>query len=637
MDEGNSRSYRRGQLAVQPSMRDLHQSVAFLHRRDYRLAIKVSVMIAIKGYECGLTAAAVEEALDETMSHFGYPGGTYRVTNSEIVTDFRQRALEDSTDHEEREWKRFVTYIGREHLYGAKIFALTEGIHLSKLLRLFEVYRKVVVHSPAVSTDKEDLLYLDDLEDEISLPGGGENTGDESETLLVATEGTEGTALSVNGVQGIAALTSLLNDLDDMADVPLESPVAPNDELEGMESRNGGANKPSSQTRPIDLERQNVKASIRFKQKIISDIEEIDRTSTNDTVQEQFWALLKGWFQQIVISGTAVVVLGSVEVADIVLAAVCGGFVVYAWSLSLSPDTAPAVPFLGSFCTSIATSALKTTVVPWLDDLTVVLAATYLLLPGYKFLLALSDLIANRMTAGLGRFIQSIAAIAMIAGGYVAGSWLGGAIGVAVESMSFQAPISRDDSVGHETDIPGKLFLVFVHILFLCFTKGIILDCKRRTDPHQFAFLAVTDFLLPIVFSCLGYGLVELTDRLEDWFSSRASSILGTIVGTCVLSCLCRLTAFLATRPITLYLLPATQLLLGASFGSRGLITGWGFGDWQDGGSNLLEMFVVTLSVYLGMLLAQVLSRSLLREYEEYGKDKLTFEPVSIPEWLAAG
>ena len=527
-------------------------------RECFHETIEVAQRLAVDGFRYGLTAAYVESLLDKILTQFGHPGGIYRVTNSELVCVFKQNEKQvpqlRSFDH--GDWDRLVPFLVQETRNTARIYEIQEGIHLQKLHELYKVYRVLKRKQDAHEIEGDSFTLSNRTMDEGLLTG----------------------------------------------------------ELEALS------------------------AKLTTKKLIV---QEIDRIAAMPDVSPKS---VGGWLRHITVCSTATVVFRSSSGLECLLAGIFST-IVYTWQIALPdgslvkvkvdppvdaqqsvaslpelPSTAtdmldrtaqskrvnyqPAVPFLGAFSTAVVTAIVKQTLVVDLDDVVVVLATVYTFLPGYKFLLALSDIVSNRITAGFGRIVQSAIALIAMGGGYVLGTRTGQGIGDIVNAMIIES-LPRDSFRWNPIPDGVQWFLIVVHVTGLCFMKG-------TSSGRLSSFLI--DTVMATVFSFSAYALAYAVNQASAQPVTRGV----TFFVSTGMSLLVRAFASVVDRPVTLYLMPATQLLLGASLGFRGLITWWSQNDWENGGAQLVEMVVVSLLVYAGMLVAQVITRTTSQAYRDF-------------------
>ena len=227
--------------------------------------------------------------------------------------------------------------------------------------------------------------------------------------------------------------------------------------------------------------------------------------------------------------------------------------------------------------TAFLAAVLATLAKIWLPELNlvlVVLAAVAVLLPGYTISVGIIELTAQYVVSGAATLINGLVYVAM----QVAGGWLG----VMVISHLIAVPTAAGAAPVTGLWLWGMVALVN---LGLC----IVFQTSHR------------DFLWAFLVCMLAY------------VGTYAGSVLvggnfGSLLGAIIAAALSNMWSRWTNRPTSIVLTPAIVLLVSGSIGFRGLASLAG-GQLALGAQELMQMFVVALTIAAGLLIGNTLFR----------------------------
>jgi uncharacterized membrane protein YjjB (DUF3815 family) len=230
------------------------------------------------------------------------------------------------------------------------------------------------------------------------------------------------------------------------------------------------------------------------------------------------------------------------------------------------------LPFLSSLSASLLALSLK--VVIDINTALVIMCAVAIQLPGYNASLAVSELLENRVTAGLGRLVNSLTVLILL----VAGGWLG---------TTLLEPLSGSAETEGDFVIPNAWQALFGPLLLAC------LCVLFQVSWRNFGWAYIN---LCIAFVSFWGGL----------YVSGGRKNVGVFLSSVMVSVYAQAWARWKDRPQSIVLLPVMTLLVSGSIGFRGLIT-WTSGDKDDGMDQFLQMFVVAFLIIAGLLVGNFL------------------------------
>lgn len=212
--------------------------------------------------------------------------------------------------------------------------------------------------------------------------------------------------------------------------------------------------------------------------------------------------------------------------------------------------------------------------IPDLNVVLVTLAAIAVLLPGYTISLGLIELVAQRVTSGTSNLVGGLVYLAK----QIAGTWLG--MGLAGAALA--APV-----VAEATPVDPQWLWLFMPLLIVALC--VVFQTARR------------DMLSACTGCAVAYGGILLG-------SAISGSNLGNLVGTIIAVVFANLWAGRTGRPTSIVLLPAVILLVSGSIGFRGALA-MADGQSEVGEQQFLQMFIVALTIAVGLLVGNTISR----------------------------
>jgi uncharacterized membrane protein YjjP (DUF1212 family) len=263
-----------------------------------------------------------------------------------------------------------------------------------------------------------------------------------------------------------------------------------------------------------------------------------------------------GWMDAVCAMLLSVVVFG------MVLASARHGPVAAAW-----------IPFSTALVAGAATVGLKAWI-PELNVVLVVLSAVAVLLPGFTISLGTIELAQQHVVSGMANLTRGLVYLVK----QILGAWLGVAVAaasLAVSASSAAAPVPS----------AWMWLLVPLLILGLC----VVFQTSRRDLPWAFGVTA------------LAYLGILAGGALQD---ANLGNFLGAVFAVMIANAWARWTR----RPTSIVLLPAIVLLVSGTIGFRGLAS-MAEGDLALGGQQFLQMFVVALTIWLGLLVGNTIVR----------------------------
>jgi uncharacterized membrane protein YjjP (DUF1212 family) len=242
-------------------------------------------------------------------------------------------------------------------------------------------------------------------------------------------------------------------------------------------------------------------------------------------------------------------------------------------SARLGPLATGWLPFTSAFIVAVLATAVKV----WVPDLNlvlVILSAVAIILPGYTISLGAGELVAGHIASGAANLMTGlICLVKQVAGGYLGVVWAG--VFVPVAATGGTVPVAP---------IWSWLFVPVI-ILGLC----LAFQTSRRDLPWA------------VLVCGIAYLGIMAGSALLD-------SNLGNLVGTVIAVIAGNLWGRQTGRPSSIVLIPAIVLLVSGSIGFRGLVA-MAEGQLMLGTQEFLQMFVVALTIFVGILIGFMVVR----------------------------
>ncbi|KOE77882.1 threonine/serine ThrE exporter family protein [Vibrio aestuarianus] len=213
--------------------------------------------------------------------------------------------------------------------------------------------------------------------------------------------------------------------------------------------------------------------------------------------------------------------------------------------------------------------------IPELNLVLVVLSATAIILPGYTISLGAGELVARHVVSGLTNLVDGLFCMIKL----VIGGWLG----IKLVTTLFSLGTSYTPAIPVDT---SWLLLLFPTLMVgLC----IVFQTPRR------------DLLWVTLVSVIAYICVVAGTQL-------IGNSLGNLLGTIFSVIIANLWARKMGRPSSIVLIPAVVMLVSGSIGFRGLAA-MANGELLLGSQQFLQMFVVALTITVGILMGHAIVR----------------------------
>lgn len=242
-------------------------------------------------------------------------------------------------------------------------------------------------------------------------------------------------------------------------------------------------------------------------------------------------------------------------------------------SARLGPVASAWLPFSTAFVVGVLATVVKFWV-PELNLVLVILSAVAIILPGYTISLGAGELVARHITSGAANLMNGLICLFK----QVAGGWLG------VIAAGFVIPLAP---VGSANPVEQ----VWMWLLVPTITAGLCLAFQTSHRDLPWAALVCGIAYLGIM---AGSALLD----------SNLGNLLGTVIAVVVANLWGRKTG----RPSSIVLIPAIVLLVSGSIGFRGLVTMAG-GDVLLGAGQFLQMFVVAITILVGIMIGYTITR----------------------------
>jgi uncharacterized membrane protein YjjP (DUF1212 family) len=231
------------------------------------------------------------------------------------------------------------------------------------------------------------------------------------------------------------------------------------------------------------------------------------------------------------------------------------------------------IPFSSAFVVGVLATLVKLWV-PELNLVLVILSAVALILPGYTISLGTGELVAQHVVSGMANLMSGLICLVK----QVAGGWLGVVAASAAVTVVEAGPAAPVD--------PVWLWLLFPMLLVgLC----LAFQTSRRDLPWAV-----------LVCSVAYLGVMAGNSILDG--------NLGNLVGTIIAVVIANLWARRTGRPSSIVLIPAIVMLVSGSIGFRGLASMAG-GELLVGAQQFLQMFVVAMTIFVGILVGYTIIR----------------------------
>ena len=242
-------------------------------------------------------------------------------------------------------------------------------------------------------------------------------------------------------------------------------------------------------------------------------------------------------------------------------------------SARLGPAASDWLPFSSAFVVGVLSSVVKFWV-PELNLVLVILSAVAIILPGYTISLGAGELVAQHVASGTANLMSGLICLFK----QVAGGWLG------VIAAGFVIPLTAMGSA-------NPVEPVWMWLLVPTIIVGL---CLAFQTSHR-------DLLWAALVCGIAYLGILAGSALLD-------SNLGNLVGTIIAVVIANLWARKTGRPSSIVLIPAIVLLVSGSIGFRGLASMAG-GDLLLGAQQFLQMFVVAMTIFVGIVIGYTLIR----------------------------
>ena len=262
---------------------------------------------------------------------------------------------------------------------------------------------------------------------------------------------------------------------------------------------------------------------------------------------------------------------------------------VYLLTVGLPGPYQKALPLLSAFASTMVAITVQRL---WVHDLhveLVVLASVIIQVPGYGASLAVSEIITNHITAGVGRLVNAMVTLGLLVGGY----WLANNLLEEWKTNEVDVVPALDDS-STLTDDPVP---VLCQIL-LCAPGLMICLCILFQISPVDTFWSFGNLMLAYGTS---YGVSVV---------SPAHKNVGVLMAAAVVTIYAQAWARWKDRPRSIVITPALVLLVSGSIGFRGLVRLTVEEDGTAGLQEFAQMFVVALLIMAGVLIGNLLLRA---------------------------
>lgn len=235
------------------------------------------------------------------------------------------------------------------------------------------------------------------------------------------------------------------------------------------------------------------------------------------------------------------------------------------------PLTAEWLPVSTAFVAGILAGVARY-FLPEINVVLVILSAVLILVPGYPISVGIVEIVSKHINSGLSNLVSGLIYLFK----QVAGGWLG---------IKAVALILTTPAATIATPIDSVWLWIFMPLIII--GLGIALQTPFR------------DFFWTCLAMAIAYVGILIGSELLD---SNFGNLLGTIVLVLFTSTWARTTG----RPPSIVLVPAFILLVSGSIGFRGLAA-FAEGNTQTGGQEFLHMFIVALTIAVGLVIGVTL------------------------------
>ena len=238
---------------------------------------------------------------------------------------------------------------------------------------------------------------------------------------------------------------------------------------------------------------------------------------------------------------------------------------------SRGPLTAEWLPVSTAFAAGVL-AAVSRYFIPEVNVVLVALSAILILIPGYGVSVGVVELVSKHINSGLSNLVSGLIYLFK----QFAGVWLG----VKLVGLILTIPAATTAIA-----IDSQWLWLFMPVIII--GLGIALQTPYR------------DFL----WACIGMGIAYGGILLG---SHWAGANLGNLMGTVLLVIYTNIWARTSRRPPSIVLVPAFILLVSGSIGFRGLAA-FASGDAHTGGVEFSQMFVVALTLAVGLFIGNTI------------------------------
>ncbi|QIR15057.1 threonine/serine ThrE exporter family protein [Shewanella aestuarii] len=239
----------------------------------------------------------------------------------------------------------------------------------------------------------------------------------------------------------------------------------------------------------------------------------------------------------------------------------------------LGPVASSWLPFSSAFIVGVLATVVKLWV-PELNLVLVILSAVAIIIPGYTISLGVGELVGQHIASGIANLMAGLICLSK--------QVLGGWFGIIVVSKVFPMVTS-------EPSVPVAQIWMWLFVPLILIGLCLAFQTSRR------------DLLWAVLVS----GIAYLGIMLGSVF---LNTNLGNLLGTIFAVVLANLWAEKTGRPGLIVLIPAIVLLVSGSIGFRGLIA-MVDGNLLLGVEQFLQMFVVALTIFVGIIIGYTISR----------------------------
>ena len=270
-----------------------------------------------------------------------------------------------------------------------------------------------------------------------------------------------------------------------------------------------------------------------------------------------------------------------------------GGFIcsilVYALLLGLPPLYHKALPLLSTFVSAMVAFGLQRSWIPQLQVEIVVLSAVIVQVPGYWVSLAVSEIISNHITAGMGRLVNSLVTLGLLVGGY----WLAYNIKDVLADDSNEEN-DQQENLTNNADTDATISVLWQNLFFVpCLMMCLCIQFQTSPSDCPWSFMNLM----------VAYG----TSYAATLVAGKRN--IGVLLASMAVTVFAQVWARWKDRPRSIVITPALVILVGGSIGFRGLVN-FAVEDDKAGLYEFAQMFVIALLIVAGLLIGNVLVRA---------------------------